>query len=87
MHETGRIEYKITWKEDDEATVEDINETYNYVRDLLKKINSENKKIKFILPPDDRFKYAFINTIQKFTIPENFKINHKIKLISKLLLR
>ena len=76
LHETGRIEYKITWKEDDEATVEDINETYNYVRELLKKINSENKKIKFILPQDDRFKYAFINTIQKFTIPENFKINH-----------
>jgi hypothetical protein len=76
LHETGRIEYKITWKENDEATVEDINKTYNYVRDLLKKINSENKKIKFILPPDDRFKYAFINTIQKFTIPENFKINH-----------
>jgi hypothetical protein len=76
LHETGRIEYKITWKEEDESTVEDINETYNYVRDLLKKINSENKKIKFILPPDDRFKYAFINTIQKFTIPENFKINH-----------
>jgi hypothetical protein len=76
LQETGRIEYKITWKEDDEATVEDINETYNYVRDLLKKINSENKKIKFILPPDDRFKYAFINTIQKFSIPENFKINH-----------
>ncbi len=76
LHETGRIEYKITWKEDDEATVQDINETYNYVRELLKKINSENKKIKFILPQDDRFKYAFINTIQKFTIPENFKINH-----------
>ena len=31
-------------KEDDEATVQDINETYNYVRELLKKINSENKK-------------------------------------------
>ena len=76
LHETGRIEYKITWKEDDQATIEDINETYNYVRDLLKKINSENKKIKFILPPNDRFKYAFINTIQKFTIPDNFKINH-----------
>jgi len=76
LHETGRIEYKITWKEEDKATVEDINETFNYVRDLLKKINSENKKIKFILPLDDRFKYAFINTIQKFTLPENFKINH-----------
>lgn len=76
LYETGRIEYKITWKEDDEATVEDINKTYDYVRDLLKKINSENKKIKLILPPDHRFKYAFINSIQKFTIPEKFKINH-----------
>ena len=76
LHETGRIEYKITWKETDEATIEDINQTYDYVRDLLKKINSENKKIKFILPENDRFKYAFINTIQQFTIPEKFKINH-----------
>ena len=76
LHETGRIEYKITWKESDMATIEDINKTYDYVRDLLKKINSENKKIKFILPENDRFKYAFINTIQKFTIPENFKIDH-----------
>jgi hypothetical protein len=76
LHKTGRIEYKITWKEDDNTTVEDINETYDYVRDLLKKINSENKKIKIILPSNDRFKYAFINTIQKFTIPEKFKINH-----------
>jgi hypothetical protein len=76
LHETGRIEYKITWKESDMATVENINRTYDYVRDLLKKINSENKKIKFILPENDRFKYAFINTIQKFTIPEKFKIDH-----------
>ena len=76
LHETGRIEYKITWKEENAVVISYINETYNFVRDLLKKINSENKKIKFILPTDDRFKYAFINTIQKFTIPEKFKINH-----------
>ena len=76
LHETGRIEYKITWKEENEATINDITETYNIVRDLLKKINSENKKMKIILPSDDNFKYAFINTILKFTIPDNFKINH-----------
>ena len=76
IHESGRIEYKITFKEENEATIEDIYETYDVVRELLKKINSENKKIKFILPHDDRFKFAFINTIQKFTIPEKFKINH-----------
>ena len=76
LYENGRIEYKITWKEIDIATIEDIRESYEYVRDLIKKINTENKKIKFILPTDDRFKYAFINTIQKFNIPENFKIDH-----------
>ncbi len=76
IHESGRIEYKITFKEEDQATIEDIYKTYDIVKNLLKKINSENKKIKFVLPQDDRFKFAFINTIQKFTIPEKFKINH-----------
>ena len=74
--ENGRIEYKITWKEIDKATVKDINESYIYVRDLLAKINIENKKIKIIPPIDERFKYAFINTIQKFNLPDKFKINH-----------
>jgi len=74
--DSGRIEYKITWKEEDKATVDDIIKTYDYIRNLLKKINSENKKIKFIMPEDIKFKYAFINSIQKFTIPENFKLNH-----------
>ena len=76
LHESGRVEYKITWKEDDKATAIDIIKTYEYIRDLLKKINSENKKIKFMMPEDEKFKYAFINSIQKFTIPEKFKINH-----------
>ncbi len=76
LHETGRVEYKITWKEEDKATMDDIISSYDYVRDILKKINSENKKIKFMMPADDKFKYAFINTIQKFTIPESYKINH-----------
>ena len=76
LHETGRIEYKITWKEVEEATITDVRQTYIYVRELLTKINSENTKVKFILPEDNRFKYAFINTIQKFTLPEKLKINH-----------
>ena len=63
-------------KEADEGTIEDIVNTYEYIKDLLKKINSENKKIKFILPANDRFKYAFINTIVKFNLPKNFIINH-----------
>ena len=76
MSETGRLEYKITWKEENEATIDDIKKSYIYVNDLISKINNENNKIKIILPTDDMFKYAFINTIQKFNIPEKFKINH-----------
>jgi hypothetical protein len=76
MSENGRLEYKITWKEDNLATIDDIKKSYSYVFNLLLKINSENKKIKIILPDDSVFKYAFINTIQKFTIPDKFRINH-----------
>jgi len=76
MSDTGRLEYKITWKEEDKATIESIKKSYLYVNNLLLKINSENKKIKFILPEDDNYKYAFINTIQKLSLPEKYKINH-----------
>ena len=76
LNENGRIEYKITWIEDDKATVDDIKTSYQYINDLLLKINSENKKIKIILPSENKFKYAFINTIQKFNLPQNFRINH-----------
>ncbi|AYV81264.1 MAG: early transcription factor VETF large subunit [Harvfovirus sp.] len=76
LNETGRIEYKTQWKEDDMATIDDIRETYNYVRDLVKKINNEKNKVKVDIPEDNEFKYAFINTIQKFDLPDNFVVNH-----------
>jgi hypothetical protein len=79
MSETGRLEYKVTWKEEDKATIDSIKDSYKYVNNLLLKINNENKKIKFILPEDKNYKYAFINTIQKFTLQSGktqYKINH-----------
>jgi hypothetical protein len=76
LYENGKLDYKITWKEKEKATVDDITKSYSYVINILNKINQENKKIKFIIPTNDRFKYAFINTIQKFSLPEKFKINH-----------
>ena len=76
MNEMCRLEYKITWKEEDKATVDNIKASYIYVNELLLKINSENNKIKIILPQEHLFKYAFINTILKFTLPDKYKINH-----------
>ena len=76
LHDTGKLEYKVTWTEDDNATMDDVKETYVYIKELLNKINVENKKIKIIPPEDNKYKYAFINTIQQFTLPEKFIINH-----------
>jgi len=76
LNDNSRIEYKTQWKEEDMATVDDIKNTYNYVKHLIGKINSEKNKIKFDIPENEEFKYAFINTIQKFELPEKFSINH-----------
>ena len=76
LNENGKMEYKITFKEIEKATIDNIKESYKYVNNLLLKINSENKKIKIILPNNSKYKYAFINTIQKFSLPNKLKINH-----------
>ena len=76
LNESGRIEYKTQWKEEEMATIDDIKKTYLYVNNLIKKINNENNKLKIDIPDENEFKYAFINTIQKFELPENFGINH-----------
>lgn len=78
LSDNGRIDYKIQWKEEDMSTVDDIKHTYQYIRDLIKKINKENEKfhIKLNIPTDEEFKFAFINTIQRFELPNNFIINH-----------
>jgi hypothetical protein len=76
LNENGRIEYKTQWKEEDMATIDDIKKTYVYVKELIKKINEEKNKVIIDIPDDSEFKFAFINTIQKFELPNNFIINH-----------
>lgn len=76
LNDNGRIEYKTQWKEEDMATIDDIKNTYSYVKDIIKKINEEKNKVKIDMPYDTEFKFAFINTIQKFVLPNNYIINH-----------
>lgn len=76
LNEGGRIEYKIQWKETDMATIDDIKNTYNYVKKLVEKINEEVTTHKIRVPEENEFKFAFINTIQKFDLPEKFTVNH-----------
>jgi len=76
INEIGRIEYKITWREEDKTTIEIIKKTYEQVRELIYKINNETTKVKMIIPEDDRFTYAFVNTILKFKISNTKPISH-----------
>lgn len=76
LSDNGRIEFKTQWKEEHAATTEDIKKTYEYVKDLVEKLNGERNKANFDIPTDNEFKYAYINTIQKFELPEKFIINH-----------
>lgn len=76
LNDQGRIEYKTQWKEEDGATIEDIKYTYSYIKDLIKILNEQNNRFEALIPDNEEFRYAFINTIQKFELPENFVINH-----------
>lgn len=76
LNDQGRIEYKTQWKEDNNATLDDITYTYRYIKELLEVLNKQDNKLNVYIPENDEFKFAFINTIQKFELPENFIINH-----------
>jgi hypothetical protein len=76
LNENGRLEYKTQWKEEDNIKLDDIKKTYTFIYDLITKINKENKTLEIIKPNEYNFKYGFINSIQHFTIPDKFSINH-----------
>jgi hypothetical protein len=74
----GKIDYKISWKEVEKITIDDINSSYNYIYDLIKKINKENNKIKILKPKDEDFNIIFFNSIMKFNLPNNVPIDHNV---------
>jgi hypothetical protein len=76
INENGRVEYKTGWKEQDMATMENIIQSYEYIKKVVTKINTEDNKITLEIPENHEFKFAYINTIQKFEFPEKFMINH-----------
>lgn len=78
LNENGRIDYKSRWKEEDKATINDVIDTYLYVNDLIRTINHiyRHTEIQFKIPDVADYKFAFINTILKFELPDKFIINH-----------
>lgn len=80
LNDIGKIAYKTGWKEEDNANIHDIINTYDYVKDLVRKINdillNYPRKISIKVPENHEFIFAFINCIQKFHLPEHRMINH-----------
>jgi len=76
LTELGKLDYKTQWKEEDKATFEDIKLSYDEIRNIIRKINNENNKLKLEVPLDKKFNFAFINTIQQFYLPEGYLISH-----------
>jgi len=76
LNENGRVEYKIQFKEEDVASFDDIKSTYQFVRNIIKKINDENTRLQLYVPEDKDFKFAFINTIQQ--IETKAILNHNL---------
>jgi hypothetical protein len=80
INDIGKIEYKTIFKEEDEGNIEDVINTYEYVKDLVSKINetliNHPRKISVRIPENWEFRFAFINCIQKFKLPDNKIINH-----------
>lgn len=74
--EHGKVDYKVTWKEEGKSNIETVKRTYKYIYNLIGKINGEDNKTKIEEPHESEFKFAFINSTQKFQLPEKFTINH-----------
>ena len=80
INDIGKVEYKTQWKETDFANIYDVIDTYEYVKDLVVRINKTLKyhpyNISIRVPDNWEFNFAFINCIQKFKLPDNKIINH-----------
>ena len=80
IDEIGKVNFKTQWKEEDSANIDDVIYTYNYIKNLIVKINStlinHPRKISIKVPEDYEFRFSFINCIQRFNLPDNKIIDH-----------
>lgn len=66
LSESGKLSYKVQYKEADERTATDVLELVGVVRRMLEKVNQESE---IDLPLDTRWEFAFINATQSFRVP------------------
>lgn len=76
LNKSGYIEYRITWKEHDNVSRDNITDTYQNIKNTFNKINKENYENIFTNFDNLIFKNSLINSISKLEIPNNKSINH-----------
>jgi hypothetical protein len=80
INEIGKVIYKTHHKEEYNTSISDVENTYDYVRDLVRKINKildgDIRKMSIKVPKNYEFKFDFINSNQKFKFPKDKIINH-----------
>jgi hypothetical protein len=78
ISDTGRLDYKVQWKEIDGSSIQHVEKSKKYIHDMIDKITAENVNNNLALnnPPDENFQFSFINSIKKFVLPDNKYINH-----------
>lgn len=78
INNTGRIDWKVQWRESDSVSLDKAKETYKIIADMIDKIHAENpnQNIKLTKPSPKTFQIAFVNFIMHFHLPNNYIINH-----------
>lgn len=80
LNEIGILEYKIIWSESDNSTVYDLKDAHSYIINLIKILNKNfeehQNKVYINIPTKNDFKFNFLNTIQRYSFPNNETINY-----------
>ena len=76
LAETGRIIYRIHYKEVSERNLDSVTDSHSIVNALLQKINGENDA-GFVIPDPKEYGFVFINGIMKIGLSKaSFLIDH-----------
>lgn len=84
IYDTGKIEYTTQWKENQQITIKNVEDTYPLIISIIKNIIRMDSRIKLKIPRLSDFRIEFVNAIQILNFKSDKKINFEnIKDFSK----
>ena len=84
IYENGKIEYTTQWKENQQITIKNVEDTYPLIISIIKKIIKMDSRINLKIPKLSDFRIEFVNAIQVLNYKSSKQINFEnIKEFSK----